>query len=180
MEFRRIVTGYDDAGKSVILSDGQPATSHDFNHTPEMHVSLLWTTAPDQSVGKPVTDPTDSVTCWTPAPGGSVAMVVVFPPDSVMMAPDFDPMAAGGEFLGKLPGFACKFEAQNPGFHTTDTVDYGILLDGELIMELDDGTTTLVKKHDVIVQNGTRHAWRNRSDKPVPVLFVLVGANRIS
>ena len=62
--------------------------------------------------------------------------------------------------------------------HTTDTVDYGVLLDGELHLELDNRATRRLTPHDVVVQNGTRHAWRNRSDKPATMLFVLVGASR--
>jgi quercetin dioxygenase-like cupin family protein len=62
--------------------------------------------------------------------------------------------------------------------HTTDTVDYGIVLEGEVWLELDDGQQIHLHPHDVVVQNGTRHAWRNRSDKPVRMAFVLIGARR--
>ena len=103
---------------------------------------------------------------------------VVFPPDSVMQRPEFDPMAAGAEYMEHLPNLADKFEVDAPGMHKTDTVDYAIVLDGEVWLELDDGKATRLGKHDVVVQNGTRHAWRNRSDKPVTMLFVLTGASR--
>jgi quercetin dioxygenase-like cupin family protein len=62
--------------------------------------------------------------------------------------------------------------------HVTDTVDYCVLLEGELLMELDDGVTTVVRQHDVVVQNGTRHGWRNRSSQPATMLFVMFGATR--
>jgi quercetin dioxygenase-like cupin family protein len=64
--------------------------------------------------------------------------------------------------------------------HTTDSVDYDVVLDGEIVLELDDGQTVQLYKHDVVVQHGTRHAWRNVSDRPVTTLFVLVGAKRAS
>ncbi len=62
--------------------------------------------------------------------------------------------------------------------HTTDSVDYNLVLDGEIVLGLDDGQTVALKQHNVVVQHGTRHAWRNASDRPVTMLFVLVGAKR--
>jgi hypothetical protein len=63
-------------------------------------------------------------------------MFVTFPPDSVMMTPAFDPAAAGGEYMQVVPGLAEKFEMDNPGMHTTDTVDYGVLIDGNCFWNL--------------------------------------------
>ena len=77
-----------------------------------------------------------------------------------------------------LPGLAEKFEMDSPGMHTTDSVDYGVLIEGEMHLELDDGASKKLAPRDVVVQNGTRHAWRNKSDKPATMLFVLVGAQR--
>ena len=107
-------------------------------------------------------------------------MVVDLPPDSVMQSPTFNPEAAGGEYLQLLPGLAEKFEMEAPGMHTTDTVDYGLVLEGEVHLELDDGQLTRLQRHDMVVQNGTRHAWRNRSKQPARLLFVLTGAMRTS
>jgi uncharacterized cupin superfamily protein len=107
-------------------------------------------------------------------------MVVTFPPDAVMMSSSFDPAAAGGEYMQVLPGLAEKFEMESPGMHTTDSVDYAVLLDGEIHLELDDGAAKKLAPRDVVIQNGTRHAWRNKSDKPATMLFVLVGAKRKS
>jgi quercetin dioxygenase-like cupin family protein len=67
-------------------------------------------------------------------------------------------------------------EPDNPGMHFTDTVDYVIVLDGEVWLEVDGGKDVLLKKHDVVIQNGTRHAWRNKSDRNVTIAAVLVGA----
>ncbi|MDM0049948.1 hypothetical protein [Variovorax sp. J22R115] len=68
-------------------------------------------------------------------------MFITFPPDAVMMTPDFDPAAAGGEYMRVLHGLAEKFEMDHPGMHTSDSVDYGVLIDGELHLELDNGVT---------------------------------------
>jgi quercetin dioxygenase-like cupin family protein len=69
-------------------------------------------------------------------------------------------------------------EPGNPGMHTTDTVDYCVILAGEVWLELDDGALTCLRAGDTVVQNGTRHAWRNLGDEPVTMAVVMVGAQR--
>jgi len=121
-------------------------------------------------------DSTENSKSWVPSTGGTNLMIVKFPPDSVMSAPGFDPNAAGGEYMQKIPGLAERFEIDHPGMHTTDTVDYGVLLAGEIHLELDDGAIKKIQPHEVVIQQGTRHAWRNLSNKPATMLFVLVSA----
>jgi len=60
--------------------------------------------------------------------------------------------------------------------HKTNTVDYAVVFEGEMWLELDDGKTLHLEKGDVVVQNGTRHAWRNLGTAPVTMLFFLNGA----
>ena len=98
---------------------------------------------------------------------------MVFPPDSVREVPDFDFAAFGSEFLSAMPGLAELFEPT--GMHATPTFDYAIVTDGELTLETDDGALTQVRAGDIVVQNGTRHAWRNRSSKAATVVIVLIG-----
>jgi uncharacterized cupin superfamily protein len=105
-------------------------------------------------------------------------MIVVFPPDAVMMRAEFDAAAFGAEFAQRIPGLAEKFEPEHPGMHTTDSIDYDVVLDGEITLELDDGVQVPLRRHDVVVQHGNRHAWRNLSERPATMLFVLVGAPR--
>ena len=62
--------------------------------------------------------------------------------------------------------------------HTTDTVDFELILEGEVWLELDDGVEVHLKPGDTVVQNGTRHAWRNKSSEPCTVAYALVGAQR--
>jgi quercetin dioxygenase-like cupin family protein len=62
--------------------------------------------------------------------------------------------------------------------HTSDTVDVGIVMSGELWLELDDGAERHLTAGDVVIQNGTRHRWQNRSSEPCVMTFVLVGAHR--
>ncbi len=79
-----------------------------------------------------------------------------------------------------VPGLAELFEPDNPGMHTTPTVDYGVVLEGEIVLDLDAGETTLLRPGDVVVQNGTRHAWRNPGTRPATVFFVLIGTGDAS
>jgi quercetin dioxygenase-like cupin family protein len=77
-----------------------------------------------------------------------------------------------------LPGMAAHMEPDHPGMHTTDTVDYEYVVSGEIDLELDDGATVHLVAGDTVVQNGTRHAWRNRGTEPCTMVVVLVGAHR--
>jgi hypothetical protein len=176
MSVRRVVTG-NSGGKSKVVSDGGTRRAKAFQHIPGQSSTLVWSTG---STPKLPIDGTDVVTeqsSYVPQkPGETRLMIVEFAPDSVMMT--IDPAAAGQEFAEHIPDLAQAMEMDNPGMHTTQTVDYGIVLDGEVWLEVDDGKQIHLKPHDVVVQNGTRHAWRNKSDKPVKIAFVLIGAQK--
>ena len=109
-----------------------------YNSVPGQTSTLLWATPAVPTVpnqGEAIS----AKTGYVPGPGETRFMFVTFPPDSVMMSPNFDFAAVGAEFMEHMPELASKFEMDNPGMHTTDTVDYGIVLDGEVWLELDDG-----------------------------------------
>jgi len=179
MSFRRVVTAKNGAGKSVVVSDGTSPREMALKHTPGFVSAPIWTTAAMPTLpadGKdPMSVPGSSL---LPGPGGSAFLVVTFPPDSVMMSPEFNPALAGPEHVAAAPGIAETFEMDNPGMHTTPTVDYACVIDGEIVLELDDGVTVQLGRGDTIVQQGARHAWRNPSDKPATLAFVLLGAGR--
>jgi hypothetical protein len=103
-------------------------------------------------------------------------MVMSFPPFSVA-AKAFGAPAAVQESLQHLTDLAAKMEPENAGMHVTDTVDYAIVLEGEVWLELDEGEEVRLRPHDIVIQNGTRHGWRNKTDKPAKIAFVLVGAD---
>ena len=177
MNVRRVVTGHS-GNKAIIASDGPPPRAFSSRAVPGSSSALLWATASRPSVPHEGGDAIWPESKQLPEIGETRLMVVTFPPDSVMMDPSFDPAAAGKEMMDQDPDFARLMEADNPGMHTTDTVDYGFVLSGEVWLEVDDGEQVHLKTGDVVVQNGTRHAWRNKSDKPVTMGFVLVGASR--
>jgi len=176
LAIRRVVTGHDENGASKVALDGAPPRSDAFVHIPGMASRLIWATGPVPALPPVAEDPTVTVESIVPPQSGTRFLVVTFPPDSVFSAPGFDPAAAAAENLAISPGLAELFEPD--GMHATPTIDYGIVLDGEIWLELDEGRAELLRRHDVIVQNGTRHAWRNKSDRSATLAFVLIGTGR--
>ncbi len=174
---RRIVTGIRD-GKSVILSDGAVPSTHRHVATPGLMSAVLWTTAAVPQLSEATHEPAPPAVRTPPELGGTSLLVVRFPPDAVMAGPRFDFDAAGVEGMQRLPGLAELFEHEQPGMHSTDFLDYGIVLDGDIWLELGDGVRTLLTAGDIAVQCGTRHAWCNKSDRATTMAFVLIGARR--
>lgn len=178
MKIRRVVTGLDASGRAVVVSDGPAPRAHELVNVPGMGTTMIWATAPGEPVRLDGADPTPGIRRQLPAPGGTCFLFIQFPPDSVFNDPSFDAAAADAEQRAAFPGITELFEQDNPGMHTTDSVDYVMVLEGELWLELDEGHMTRLGPGDTVVQNGTRHAWRNRSDRPATVLVVQVGAER--
>ena len=179
MKVRRVVVSNGADGKSKVQSDGFAPRAADYASLPGYGDALLWSTPAAPSVGAsvPAVDATPEVK-FVAGPGETRLMMVTFPPEAQMMRADFDPAAFGAEFVQKAPGLAERFEMDHPGMHTTDSIDYDVVLDGEITLELDGGKEVVLKRNDVCVQHGTRHAWRNKTDKPATMLFVLIGAAR--
>jgi mannose-6-phosphate isomerase-like protein (cupin superfamily) len=180
MQIRRVVAGTGADGKSRVLSDGAAPRSVEFTTVPGFAAALLWATEAADTVGAGAVGDRTAEAGFAPAAGGTRLMMVRFPPDAVMMRAEFDAAAFGAEFGRLVPGLAETFEPDSPGMHTTDSIDYDIVLEGEITLELDDGAQVLLRQHDVAVQHGNRHAWRNPGDKPALMLFVLVGARRVA
>jgi mannose-6-phosphate isomerase-like protein (cupin superfamily) len=171
MHIRRVVTGQRADGRSVFVSDQQvePVAIGGL----EFH--RLW--GSDALVHLP-TDGTDAQPrLYFPPAGGFRFAFFSLPPAS---APRPSPANVITEMQAKLPGLADVLERDNPGMHTTDTVDFDVVISGEVWLELDDGAEVRLGPGDCVVQNGTRHAWRNKSDKPCLIAVALVGAQRTS
>ncbi len=175
MKVHQFVTGHDDAGNAVFKAETE-VTPVEVSMIPGYKTYELWSTEGARSV--PHNGPLPGVPRYFPGRDGSVFRIIVLPP-----APDGSTDVAVSEVAldeiqQKLPGFVEHVELDNPGMHTTDSVDYGIVISGEVYLELDNGEERLLTAGDCVVQNGTRHAWRNRSGQPVTMAFVLLGANR--
>jgi hypothetical protein len=171
--YRRIVTENVNGKSSVQSDESMPA--YEFSTGPGYQHTLIWVnpTTPELNKQQRFDSYPDSV---VPGPGGTSLHFVTFPPASVFVDPSFDGEAARNEALVRLKGLADHFEKEDPAMHKTNTVDYSLVYDGEIWLELDDGETLHLKRGDVVVQNGTRHAWRNKSTQPVTMLFLLNGA----
>lgn len=172
---RRIITAVVE-GKSVFLADGEPANSHAYEGWPGHETAVIWATAATPGLPVTVDDEPQQGIRVTPQPGETRLMLVRFPPDTVFADPRFDGSIYGTEAAAHLPGLIDAFEPEGNGFHTTQTVDYDVVLEGEIWLELDDGAEKHLQRGDVVVQGGTRHAWRNRGTKDAIMLFVLIGA----
>jgi mannose-6-phosphate isomerase-like protein (cupin superfamily) len=176
MDIRRVVTGHDEKGKSIFVSD-EPLTPVTLSALPGAEFHKVWggdeaPTFPDGGSALP------HVTYFPPV-GGFRFGLFTLPPAGVAAAPaDLDVGAALAEMEEKLPGLQAVMEPDDPGMHTTDTVDYEVVLSGEVVLELDDGAETVLRPGDSVVQNGTRHRWHNRGDEPAVLAVAIVGAHR--
>lgn len=121
--------------------------------------------------------PHAAVNYFPPVDGTRFAIFTV-PPSGQDLPEDLDIAAALDEMEQALPGMAGHMDPDNPGMHTTDTIDYLYVASGSATLELDDGATVDVSAGDTIVQNGTRHAWRNHGTEPCVIAVVLIGAHR--
>jgi mannose-6-phosphate isomerase-like protein (cupin superfamily) len=179
---RRVVTGRTANGKSVFVKDEECPRGASMRGVKTFRMDPVWGTEGVPSLpAETEKDPTGGALRFFPAPGGTRFAVVTFPP-----AKDLEGAAAAGvdlakateEFYGRFPGLGDTMEHDVPGMHTTQTVDYGVVVSGEMELELDDGAKVHLKQGDCVVQNGTRHAWHNPGDREAVMAFAIVGATK--
>jgi hypothetical protein len=173
---RRVVTGHNAAGKSIFVSDG--ATPHVFCRTPgSTVVHELWETARTPADNRGNEDSIRRGARLPPPKNGSVFRVIEYPPDDVRLAA----IAREGTMAddGSEPNVTReRHNTRHAGFHKTDTIDYAIVLSGEIYALMDEGEV-LLKTGDVLIQRGTNHAWSNRTKDSAYVAFVLIDAEPV-
>lgn len=174
MGIRRVVTGHDADGKAVFVDDAvvDPIT---LALVPETEFYRLW--GSDEKASFPDEGAEPVAPTYFPGPNGFRFGVFTVAPDSAVFTEDLDIEAALVEMEGKLPGMAEHMEPENPGMHTTATIDYEYVVSGRVVLELDDGATRELGPGDTVVQNGTRHAWRNPYEEPCVLVVVLIAAD---
>lgn len=175
MKVRRVVTGHTSDGKATVASDTE-VDAITLGLLPGMEFCRLW--GADEAPTFPDDGSPRSGAAYFPPVGGFRFGLFTVAPDSVAMPKDLDMELAIAEIEEKLPGVAAHLEADNPGIHTTDTIDFQYVLSGEVWLELDDGKEVHLRAGDTVVQNGTRHAWRNKHTEPCQLVFCLIGARR--
>ena len=167
-QFRRVVTGHNSEGKSIIWKDGAPPQS--LEPLPELVLHEIWeTVAPASNTG----DKDNAIRENRIEPhhsAGTMFRIVEFPPDEIWMAGD-----VGEGFKEMGSGDAHDGGSDTAMMHETQTTDYAIVIEGEIwaVMESDE---TKLLAGDVLVQRGTNHAWSNRTNQLAIVAFVLIGA----
>jgi quercetin dioxygenase-like cupin family protein len=169
---RRIVTGHTAQGRSVIVSDAPSPHVLTLPGRPDFALTDLWVSdrAPASNVGS--ADAARRRMSLEPPRNGTIFRIVEFPPDAAAGG-GFD---RGAAFRAMGASHAMDPDAsRHPAMHRTDTVDYALVLTGEIWALMDEGET-LMRAGDTLVQRGTNHAWSNRSDQPSLVAFVLVSA----
>jgi mannose-6-phosphate isomerase-like protein (cupin superfamily) len=169
---RRVVTGHNAAGRSVVLFDGQVSPGPDLDSD-----VYLWVTEKTPASNRGNADTAARKVRLEPPPGGSVFRFVEFPPESAMAGLSQEQIE--GFMTGlfeKLGATHCRVDTtRGPGMHETRTVDYVVLLSGEVTLLVDDGEVQL-KPFDVVVQRGTNHGWVNRGSQPALLAIAMVDA----
>ncbi|MGI9052170.1 MAG: cupin domain-containing protein [Ilumatobacteraceae bacterium] len=176
MRVRRVVTGHDADGKAVVASDMEvdglrPAL------TPGSEFHRLWGGDEPPSFPDHGAEPDQGQ--YFPLVGGFRFGMFAVPPRNREPGgpqPPDDIERALVEFEAHLPGLAGHMEPDAPGMHTTSTIDFEVVLEGEVWLELDDGVEVHLRAGDTVVQNGTRHAWRNHGDATARLAVFIVGA----
>lgn len=167
MEMRRIVTGYDGAGRSVFVQDELVEA---VGLAGMAEFIQVW------AADEPSTYPNCGVEPETnqlfPPVGGYRFMITT-------IHPSFDPalLALATGTPADVVEAASVMEEEAPGFHRTDTTDFEIVLSGEMLLELDGGESRVVKAGEIVVQNGTRHKWSCAGDEPATFAAFMVGAH---
>ena len=175
VQTRRIVTGIAADGTSVFLQDGPSPRHVTTDSLPGLALVELWSTEQTPRLPVPHSDPVVTMSNFLPAAGGSRFRLVQFP-GALPAVQGIDGKAFHEEYRRKAPGLADSMEHDDPAMHTTVTVDYGIVLSGQITLELDHGAVVRLQPGDCVVQNGTRHAWRNRHAEPCVMAFIMIGA----
>ena len=170
---RRIVTGHDQEGRSIIQEDGPPARSVMLGGESGTAFHEIWNTraapAPiDRASGEPA-EP--GITLLPPAGGTRIRFLDIPPDDGSVAALPREAVRGLFEAIGA--GHTLPDHPPHPLMHRTETIDYGIVLEGEVTLILDD-SETIVRAGDVVVQRGTSHAWANRSSSNARIAFVLI------
>lgn len=167
---KRVVTAQGVDGLSRILIEDEPETAL-LEKAGGLRLTELWATSETPARLSGDDDRAKRPRRIEPDAMGSVFRVVEYPPDSERLK-SLDPEA---HFASMGAQAAAKDQRRHPGMHRTKTIDYAIVLSGEITAVLDQGEV-LLRAGDVLVQRGTSHAWSNRSDRPARIAFVLIDA----
>jgi Cupin domain len=169
---RRVVTGHDRNRRSIISSDGAP-TIVPFKAVPGTMFYELWNT---NEMPVPIdngADPTHRPLQLQPTQHGSIIRIVDIPPDSVQNKVSAEDVAAAFASMGAGHAVEGQENARHKIMHRTQSIDYGIVLSGEVWLLVDEGEVKL-GPGDIVIQRGTNHAWSNRTEEMTRIAFILL------
>jgi len=178
---KRVLTGRDQDGKSVFKSFDVTPRVVAIDANPGLTFYELYMTEGVPELTGLETDPMLQGTKAFPGPGGTMFRLISYPPkrpEGWRPPSGVTFESALSELSEKVPGMGDHFEPGDPGMHTSDTIDYGVVVRGEITLELDDGKKVHLQQGDCIVQNGTRHRWQNPLAEPCLMAFISIGGRR--
>jgi mannose-6-phosphate isomerase-like protein (cupin superfamily) len=170
-DIRRIVTGHNAQGKSNVTFAGNATNLLDSPAWPGSRVTELWVTEEMPVDNTGMVDRGARPIRHDPVPGGSIFRVVEIPPEA---STKIDTEAAFAD-LGSTKVPTAEDSAKHPSMHATDSVDYLVVISGEMYMIMEEGEI-LLRAGDCIVQRGTKHAWSNRGSIPCVMAAILIDA----
>ena len=174
MKIRRVVTGHGPDNKSGVAAIPwwTPSRLPLRRARNFSRCGVATTRPPSRMTARPVPFPRTSH-----PPAAFRFCVTTVPPERVRPeVPDIE--AAVKEMEEKLPGMAARLDPNIPGMHSSETIDFIYVISGEIWMTLDDGTEVHLRAGETLVQNGTRHAWRNKGTEPCTFVICLIGTPR--
>ncbi len=171
-KFRRVVTGHDENGVATVISDETADCILQRPNRPGVTLTNLWQNDKTPAAMERHDDPVEGPLILHPPKNGSVFRIVQFDPEDPEVLAKLDGKAAFAE-MGA--GANVVEGARHPFMHRTDSLDYSVVLSGEIYMLMDE-EEYLLKAGDVVVQQGTNHAWSNRGTEPCLICFILIDA----
>ena len=174
MKARRVVTGHSPDSKAVFASDSivEPHVVTGLG----FEILKLW--GADRPPSFPDGGSPSAYRDYFPPVGGFRFGIFTIPPARATPLTTEEREVAYAQMEEMFPGLPAHIEPGSPGMHTSDSIDLGYVISGRIWLELDDGAVEELQAGDTYVQNGTRHAWRNRSSEPCSILVVLIGVKR--
>ncbi|SDH32916.1 cupin domain-containing protein [Pseudomonas panipatensis] len=171
--FKRVVTGHDAQGQALVASCGPTPHNFPLKAVPGTLFYEVWNSTGSPALLDNAGDPTAKPLQLSPAALGSLIRVVDIPPDSVQNQVSAEDAAACFAEIGESHAGTGKADSKHKLMHRTETLDYGIVTEGEVWLVLD-GEEVHLRRGDIVVQRGTNHAWSNRTEQMARMVFILL------
>lgn len=169
----RVVTGHDSRGKAVIASNGPLPTVVHLESLPGMIFHEVWETSASPAPVDNRPDPTLAPMLHSAPKNGTRIRFVDFPPDEAYLADAAARIPALFEEVNGREALTTREDSPHPMMHRSEAIDYGLVIEGEMVLILDDSEVAL-RPGNIVIQRGTNHAWANRSGTPARMLFIQI------